>query len=84
LVFLDLPVSFKNKAKEEVFMRRITLTVIGLFLTIALSGCASVEIGGEVGGRGGGGGTYYNPKPHLPVSTNADSVTATTVAVLPK
>ncbi len=78
-----MPVSFKNKTKKEVFMLRIALTVIGLFLTIALSGCTHVDVGVE--GSGGGGRYYnYNPKPQLPVSTNKERVTTTTVAVLPK
>jgi len=44
-------------------MLRIAFAVIGLFLTIALSGCSHVEVGV------GGGSTYYSPSQQAPGST---------------
>ena len=49
----------KNRATKEVFMRRIVLVVVGLFLvTATLVGCASVDVGAEGGGRR----TYHSPR----------------------
>jgi len=66
-------------------MRRITIGVIGVLLTVALYGCAHLDFN-EFNEKenGNGGVTYYDPKPYLFVSTTKECVTTAPVVVLPE
>ncbi len=66
-------------------MRRITIGVIGVLLSVALYGCAHLDFDEfNEKEKGNGGVTYYDPKPYLFVSTNKDCVSTATVVVLPE
>jgi hypothetical protein len=63
-------------------MQRIMIGIVGVLLTVGLSGCAHLEFTDFTDGQGGV--TYYDPKPYMLVITAADCVTTAAVVVLPE